>query len=67
MDFIHEIEIQTGKKAILDLLPLQPGDVYRTWANTEKLQKDYDFRPVVPLSEGVKAFVDWYRSFYLPE
>ena len=65
MDFIREIERQTGKKAILDLLPLQPGDVYRTWANMEKFQKDYEFCPVVSLSKGVKTFVDWYSNFYL--
>lgn len=64
MDFIHEIELQTGKKAILELLPLQPGDVYRTWANTAKLEYDYGFRPVVPISEGVKNFVTWYKEFY---
>ena len=64
IDFIHEIEKQTGRTAKLDLLPLQAGDVYRTWADTAKLKRDYGFAPSVPLSDGVKAFVDWYRSFY---
>lgn len=64
IDFIREIEKQTDKKARLELLPLQAGDVHRTWANTEKLERDYDFRPIVPLSEGVKNFVSWYKEFY---
>ena len=64
IDFIREIEKQTKKTAKLDLLPLQAGDVYRTWADTAKLKRDYGFAPSVPLSEGVRAFVEWYRAFY---
>ena len=64
IDFIREIEKQTGKTAKLDLLPLQAGDVYRTRADTAKLKQDYGFAPSVPLSEGVRAFIEWYRGFY---
>ena len=64
IDFIHEIEKQTGKTAKLNLLPLQAGDVYRTWADTAKLKRDYGFVPSVKLADGVRAFVEWYRKFY---
>lgn len=64
MDFIRHIESATGRKASLNLLPLQLGDVYKTWANTEKLVRDFDFKPSVPLETGVKNFVSWYMQFY---
>ena len=64
MDFVHALEKATGKTAQLDLLPLQPGDMYRTWADTAKLKRDYGFSPSTPLEEGVGNFVAWYRKFY---
>lgn len=63
-DFVHAVERATRKTAQLDLLPLQPGDMYRTWSDTSKLKRDYDFLPSTPLELGVKNFVDWYRGFY---
>ncbi|MBE6376463.1 MAG: NAD-dependent epimerase/dehydratase family protein [Lentisphaerae bacterium] len=64
MDFIRIIEKTTGKKAILNLLPLQPGDVYQTWADTENLQNDFGFKPETSLKKGVENFVSWYMQFY---
>ena len=63
-DFIECIEKHTGKKAIKEMLPMQPGDVYRTWANVDSLIQDYDYHPETPLLEGVKEFVYWYQDYY---
>ncbi len=64
MDFIKEIEINLGKEAIKDMLPIQPGDVERTWANVDDLIKDYDYKPNTSVKDGIKSFVDWYKNFY---
>lgn len=64
LDFIQAIEDTLGMKAQLDLLPLQPGDVLATWADTTSLQKDYNYSPQTSLQAGVGAFVNWYRNFY---
>lgn len=63
-DFVKALEKATQKTAKTELLPLQAGDVYRTWASTEKLQRDYGFTPSVEVENGVKSFVNWYRGFY---
>jgi UDP-glucuronate 4-epimerase len=65
MDFIQALEQATGKKAQKEFLPMQCGDVYQTYANTSLLQKTFGFKPVTDISEGVRLFVDWYKSFYL--
>ncbi len=64
MDFITEIEKQTGIKAKLEMLPMQPGDVSRTWADVKALKSDFDYRPNTIIQEGVKYFVEWYRDYY---
>ena len=64
LDFIRAIEKATGKKAVIDSLPMQPGDVYRTWADTTALQRDYHFHPETPIEDGVKRFVEWYLDYY---
>lgn len=64
LDFIKEIELNLGTEAEKTMLPIQPGDVERTWANVDDLMKDYDYKPNTPISQGVKAFVDWYKSYY---
>jgi UDP-glucuronate 4-epimerase len=63
-DFIAIIEEVIGRKALRRDLPMQPGDVPATWASTTLLEQLTGFRPVVPLSEGVRAFVAWYREYY---
>jgi UDP-glucuronate 4-epimerase len=63
MDFIHEIERNCVKKAIMNFLPLQPGDVPETVADIEKLRKlGYD--PATNIDVGIKNFIEWYRSYY---
>jgi UDP-glucuronate 4-epimerase len=63
-DFISMIERATGRQAVRNLLPMQPGDVYATYADVEDLQRDVDFAPRTPLEEGVRRFVAWYRGYY---
>ncbi len=64
MDFIHIIERETGKKAILNLLPMQLGDVPTTAADIRKAQEKLGFKPKVGIDEGVKEFVAWYRAYH---
>jgi UDP-glucuronate 4-epimerase len=64
MDFIQEIEINLGKKAIIDYLPMQPGDVPMNIADISDLVENYNYRPSVTVKEGVKNFVNWYKLFY---
>jgi UDP-glucuronate 4-epimerase len=63
-DFIETIEEALGKKAQKEILPMQPGDVERTWADVTPLIRDYGYQPHTPIREGVWAFVEWYLSFY---
>ncbi len=64
MRYIEAIEKATGRKAKLDLLPMQAGDVLATEADTSALESVTGFKPATPVEEGVKRFVDWYRDFY---
>ena len=64
MSFIEAIQNATGKKALINLLPLQKGDVTKTWADTQDLFRDFHYKPVTTVDEGVKKFVDWYISYY---
>jgi UDP-glucuronate 4-epimerase len=64
MDFVEAIEAALGKPAIRNLLPMQPGDVQATWADTQALFDATGYRARVGLEEGVVSFVDWYRAYY---
>jgi UDP-glucuronate 4-epimerase len=64
MDFIGAIETKLGLQAQKVLLPMQPGDVPMTWADTSDLQSDLDYCPNTPVDEGVSKFIDWYREYY---
>ena len=63
-DFIAALETALGKKAIRELLPLQPGDVPDTWADSSRLATATGYRPATPLAEGVGSFVAWYLNFH---
>ena len=65
--YIEILEDCLGRKAIKNLLPLQPGDVPDTLADVEALVRDIGYSPSTPVEEGVKRFVEWYRSYYHPE
>ncbi len=64
MDYIQAIEQAIGKKAVLELLPKQPGDVAETHADVSALRAATGFAPSTPISIGIPRFVDWYRSYY---
>ncbi|PMR73057.1 NAD-dependent epimerase [Billgrantia endophytica] len=64
MAFIRALEVATGCEANCEYLPMQPGDVPRTWADTEALLQATGYRPQIGVDEGVKRFVEWYREFY---
>ncbi|MEX2164822.1 MAG: NAD-dependent epimerase [Sulfuricaulis sp.] len=64
MRYIEILEKCLGKKAKLDMLPMQDGDVPVTFANMETLESDVGFRPRTPVEEGISRFVDWYKAYY---
>lgn len=64
LDFIREVERNTGKEAIKEMLPMQPGDVEKTWADTSGLEEDFGYRPSIDIAEGVANYVAWYREYY---
>jgi len=64
MNYIKEIEICLSKKAKINLLPLQPGDIKDTYADTSKLDKAVGYKPETNIKEGVKNFVNWYMKYY---
>ena len=64
MDFIQTIENAIGKKAQMKFMPMQQGDVYQTFADTSKLEQDYNYKPQTTLKDGIKKFVEWYKNFY---
>lgn len=64
MDFIGALESALGKKAKLEFVGMQPGDMAQTWADTSALERDHGYRPSTSLSEGVDAFVRWYTRYY---
>lgn len=62
--YIEAIEHALNKTAKQDLLPLQPGDVPDTYADSSELKKAVDYQPATPVKEGVASFVAWYRDYY---
>lgn len=64
MTFIQTIEKALGKKAALNMMPMQPGDVPATYADVQGLIEAVDFKPDTPIKQGIKEFVAWYTSHY---
>lgn len=64
LTFIEVIEAAMGKKAVKNLLPMQPGDVPSTYADVDDLIADVGFKPSTPIEEGIRRFVEWYREYY---
>jgi UDP-glucuronate 4-epimerase len=64
MRYIEVLEQCLGRKAILDLLPMQAGDVLETIADVSRLDRAVGFKPSTPIEAGIGRFVDWYRSYY---
>lgn len=64
MDFIFAIESACGKTAVKNYLPMQPGDVYQTNADTSALERDMGYKPSKNLFEGIKETVEWFKEYY---
>jgi UDP-glucuronate 4-epimerase len=64
MRYIEVLEESLGKKAKLEMLPMQDGDVPATYANTENLENDVGFRPRTSVEHGIAKFVEWYKSYH---
>ena len=64
MDYIGALEQSLGKKAKINFLPLQPGDVPDTCANVDNLKTKFNYKPSTSITEGVSNFVKWYKDYY---
>lgn len=65
MDFIHLIEKYLTKKANINLMPIQPGDVPETYADIKSAREKLDYFPKTEIDQGIKNFIDWYLEYYL--
>lgn len=63
MDFIATLEKNFGRVAEKIMMPMQPGDVEVTWADTEALERDIGYRPGVSLEEGIARFAEWFKEY----
>ena len=64
MNYIDALEKALGKKAKINFMPLQPGDVPDTFANVNNLKSDFNYKPSTPIEQGVKNFIEWYKNYY---
>ena len=64
MDFIATLEKLTGRKAELNMLPMQPGDVEGTWCDVSALKRAVGYAPSVGLEQGLAETVRWFKDFY---
>ncbi|MBN2980655.1 NAD-dependent epimerase [Cohnella algarum] len=65
MTLIEELEKQIGKKALLEFHPMQPGDVYKTYADIKSIKNSIDFCPKTTLNTGLRHFVSWYKGYIM--
>ncbi len=64
LDFIEAIEDKLGLKAKMELLPMQPGDVPMTWADTADLQANLGYTPATTIRDGINRFIEWYKTYF---
>lgn len=64
MDYISVLERCLGKEAKKEFLPMQPGDVYETYADVTDLMRDFDFKPSTTIEEGLSRFAEWFLDYY---
>ncbi len=64
LDFISEIEKRTNKTAFKNFLPMQAGDVEKTWADVTSLKNDFGYEPKTNIEKGVENFINWYKEYY---
>jgi UDP-glucuronate 4-epimerase len=64
MDFLSLLETSLGKKALLEMVDAQPGDVLETWSDCSDLQQDFGYHAHVSMEEGMARFAAWFRDYY---
>jgi UDP-glucuronate 4-epimerase len=64
LDFIKILQKQTGRKAKMNMLPMQPGDVPATYADIDDLVNEIGFKPRTPIEDGIRRFFQWYKEYY---
>ena len=64
MRFIGLIEESLGKKAEIEFLPMQPGDVKETYADISAIQREVGFAPTTPIAVGVPRFIEWFKAYH---
>ncbi|MGL5260443.1 MAG: GDP-mannose 4,6-dehydratase [Lachnospiraceae bacterium] len=64
MDYIKTLENALGVEAVKEYHPMQPGDVYQTYADVSDLMEDFDFKPSTTIEEGLGKFVEWFKEYY---
>ena len=64
LDFIETMETALGKKAIKEFLPMQPGDVFKTFADVNALKMDFGYEPKTSIQKGIGEFVKWFKEYY---
>jgi len=64
LEVVRLLEETIGKKAIRELVPMQPGDVPATYADVDDLMREVDFKPATPIADGITRFVEWYRAYH---
>mgnify|MGYP003289343311 FL=1 len=64
MDYIATLEKCLGKEAVKEYLPMQPGDVYQTYADVSDLMEDFGFKPSTTIEEGLSKFAEWFKEYY---
>ena len=64
MEYIKMLEQEIGRKAVIEFVEAQPGDVLNTLSDSSRLAEEIDFVPRIPLEQGIKQFIEWYKSYY---
>ena len=64
LEVVNILEQAIGRKAIRELLPMQPGDVPATFADVDDLMRDVGFKPSTPIAEGIARFIAWYKQYH---
>lgn len=64
MDFINTLERCLGREAVKEYYPMQPGDVYQTYADVSDLMNDFGFKPDTSIEDGLSRFVEWFKEYY---
>ena len=64
MDFINTLEHCLGMEAVKEYYPMQPGDVYQTYADVSDLMNDFGFKPDTSIEDGLSRFVEWFKEYY---